>query len=251
MQIQSKAIVLHRTAYNDKYQIAHLYTEEYGRLGVLLPLGRSKRAQRDAIICSPLAEIEFVGELKQGKQLARLIELRLYRPNYAIQQTPIKCSQGIFISELLYRVLSQDIADYALYHFIAESLQVLHHIERGVANFYLCFTYRLLFYLAIEPTIDPASSSLYQWFDLGEAQFTNSPNLSSQMIPPHLCAGLCQFSRMTYANMHIFAYNREDRAVIIDYLLLYYRLHLPQFGTIKSLEVLRSSAKCSLPPKAQ
>lgn len=251
MQIKTKAIVLHRRAYTDRYQIVDLYTESYGRLGVLIPTGRSKRHQCGSLLLSPLAELEFVGELKRGKQLATPTELRLYRPNYGIQQSPIKCSQGLFISELLYRILSEGIADASLYHFVAESLHLLHHLERGVANFYLCFVYRLLYHLAIEPTIEPSPSAVGRWFDLGEARFTHCPHISTPTIPPHHERALYCFSRISYANMHRYRYNREERAVIIDYLLTYYRLHLPSFGEIKSLAVLRNASRATLPTVQQ
>lgn len=242
MLIKTKGIVLHRSAYNDRYCIVHLYTEGYGRLGVLQPIGRTRRSGYKSLL-SPLSEVELVGELKKGKQLVSIVELRLYRPNYAIQQQPIKCSQAIFISELLYRVLTEDFADESTYRFVSESLYILHCIERGLANFYLCFTYQLLHYLAIEPTIDELNLCATKWFDLGEARFTSTPHVSSQAIPPSLCPAMCRFVRMRYDTMHRFRYSRHERATIIDYLLLYYRLHLPHFGQIKSLEILRSSSQ--------
>ena len=154
---------------------------------------------------------------------------------------PIKCSQGIFLGELLYRVLTHEEPDEELYRFLSLSMQILHGIEMGVANFYLTFTYHLLRYLAIAPSINRQLVVSNMWFDLREASYTAMPGIQTQAIPPQYMLALQRFSRITYQNMHLFRYNREDRRIIIDYLLLYYRIHLPPFGPIKSLDVLRGA----------
>lgn len=242
MLIKTRAIVLHRTAYTDRHNIVHLYTELYGRLGVLAPISRQRGSNRSTIPLATLSEIELIGELKKGKQLISPKEVKLYHSNHNLQVQSSKCSQAIFISELLYRTLAHDMPDHRLYAYLSESMQILDKIERGIANFYLCFTYHLLHYLAIEPTIEPHLCLGNLWFDLSEAQFTSSPKLSSESIPPNWSRALLCFSRIKYSNMHRYQYNREQRATIIDYLLTYYRLHLPSFTHIKSLDILRKTS---------
>lgn len=244
MLIQTRGIVLHRSAYNDRYHILHLYTEEYGRLGLLLSQGRSRKSGQISRALLPLSEVEFIAELKHGKQLANIKELRLYLPNSSLHTHPTKSSQSIFLSELLYRLLPEEaMPDAELYGFISQSFAFFDKASRGLANFYLCFCYHLLKYLAIEPSISRLALHPSSWFDLGEAQFTSSPAISSHAIPPHWGWYLYLFSRINYDNMHAYRYNREQRAIIIDFLLLYYRLHLPTFGHIKSLDVLRQTAR--------
>ena len=48
-----------------------------------------------------------------------------------------------------------------------------------------------------------------------------------------------QLMRMDYANMYLFALSGAQRSDILDKILTYYRLHLPDFGEVKSFEVLR------------
>lgn len=244
MLIQTRGIVLHRSAYTDRYNIVHLYTEEYGRLGLLLSNGHTRRSGQISRALLPLSEVEFIGDMKRGRQLATIKELRLYCPNTNLHLHPAKSSQSIFLSEVLYRILSEEaMPDADLYSFLSQSFAFLDRATEGIANFYLCFCYHLLRYLAIEPSITLEALQPTLWFDLGEAQFTATPSLSNQAIPPHWCQYLYTFSRINYNNMHAYRYNREQRAIIIDFLLLYYRLHLPSFGAIKSLEVLRQTAR--------
>jgi DNA repair protein RecO (recombination protein O) len=45
--------------------------------------------------------------------------------------------------------------------------------------------------------------------------------------------------RMDFPTMHLYHLNRMDRNRIVDVLLHYYRLHIPQFPELKSLSVLQ------------
>lgn len=241
VDLRTRAIVLHRTPYTDRYAIVHLYTQEYGRLGVLVPEGRTKQ-RRYHLLLTPLSEVELTATLRPRRELALVGEVRLVAPRHAIQLNPSKRSQGLFIGELLYRVLSHPEPDDRLYTFIASSLEVLELLELGVANFYLCFAYRLLEYLAIAPPLGRSVPLGQPWYDLEEACFTHAPRLARHALPPAEASHLLLFARMHYGNLGAFRYSREQRGQIIDRLLLYYRLHLPPFPVLRSLEILRSSA---------
>ena len=45
--------------------------------------------------------------------------------------------------------------------------------------------------------------------------------------------------RMDFPTMHLFRLTRAERARILEILLLYYRLHLPAFPELRSLQVLQ------------
>lgn len=45
--------------------------------------------------------------------------------------------------------------------------------------------------------------------------------------------------RMDFATMHLFRLSRAERHRILELLLTYYRLHLPSFPELKSVEVLQ------------
>ena len=45
--------------------------------------------------------------------------------------------------------------------------------------------------------------------------------------------------RMNYDTMHLFEMSRAERNRCVEIILSYYRLHLPGFPELKSLEVLR------------
>lgn len=239
--LKTPAVVLHRTPYNDRHSIVHLYTREYGRLGLLVP-ATTKRSKQHLLL-TPLSEVEITAELMPRRSLASLREVRMLAHHHRMQQESVRRSQGIFIAELLYRVLTHSEADADLYDFVSESLTVLEYVERGVANFYLCFTYQLLRPLAIAPTLERGGyAGRVQWFDLAEARLVDLPTSIRRALAPEEVKHLLVFDRMHYGNLGAFRYSREQRGYIIDRLLEYYRLHLPPFPEIRCLEVLRSTA---------
>ena len=46
--------------------------------------------------------------------------------------------------------------------------------------------------------------------------------------------------RMSYENMHLYRFTRQDRLLVIHRILEYYRLHMPDFPEIKSLAVMQT-----------
>ncbi len=242
MFIQTKAFVLHRNPYNDSFSIVHLYTFERGRIGVLLPNKKSRR-KRGSIVLSPLCEVEVLLELKPHRDLAYIKEMKVLNPNHSIQIQANKCSQAIFISELLYRTLTMPEADTELYNFLSYSFDVLSKLKQGVANFYLCFTYKLLDYFAVSPLLEfsTSNSPLQEYFDMENGVFTANPKLSDYILDIQESKHLKLFVRMNYENLACFRYNREHRGRILDRLMQYYQLHIPNFKYLKAIAILRNS----------
>lgn len=44
---------------------------------------------------------------------------------------------------------------------------------------------------------------------------------------------------MTFSNLHIFRFNREERNQMLDTILTYYRLHNSTLGALRSPEILK------------
>jgi DNA repair protein RecO (recombination protein O) len=59
------------------------------------------------------------------------------------------------------------------------------------------------------------------------------------VLPPHEAALAIVMMRMDFATMHLYHLTRSERARLLDVLLTYYRLHLPSFPELKSVEVLK------------
>ena len=76
-------------------------------------------------------------------------------------------------------------------------------------------------------------------FDLREGFFTSVTPFHSDYLNVDDARRMLTLMRMSVSNLHLFPLSRSERNRIIDFILLYYRLHIPQFGEMKTLEVLR------------
>jgi DNA repair protein RecO (recombination protein O) len=44
---------------------------------------------------------------------------------------------------------------------------------------------------------------------------------------------------MTFSNLHLFRFSREQRNAVLDAVIAYYRMHNSTVGTLKSPEILK------------
>lgn len=250
MHHTTRAIVLHRTPYNERHSIVHLYTLELGRVGVLVPSSSRGRSARHLLSC-PLGEVEITLSLRPRSELAQLGEVRLVHAHHSLQLDPRRTQQALLISELLYRLLQAREADEALYSYLSHSALILSQIEAGLSNFTLCFCLHLLRHLAISPDLAQLAEEGHTgWFDLRQVTYLNAPDRSGDVLTLEESRALRLLCRMHYGNMHLYRYTQGQRRQILDRLLQYYRLHLPPFPALKSLAILRSS-QLPLPEQIQ
>ena len=110
--------------------------------------------------------------------------------------------------------------------------------KRDYANFHLVFLMRLSRFLGLYPNLEGYADGDY--FDLRSACFrTLPPQMHSDYLEPAEAARLKTLMRMRFDTMHLFAMSRAERVRCLNLLNDYYRLHLPDFPVLRSLEVLQ------------
>ena len=219
---KTKGIVLHTLKYNDTSIIVDMYTELSGRTSFLVPVPRSRKAAVKSVLFQPLSFIEFEAD---------------YRPNATLYH-PYKSSMALFLAEFLYRAIREEAENRPLFAYLQHSVIWLDECREGFANFHLVFLMRLSRFLGLYPNLEDYHNGDY--FDLLNACFTSSrPQLHSSYINPEESGRLRQLMRMNYETMHLFGMSRAERTRCLTIMNDYYRLHLPDFPALKSLDVLK------------
>ena len=77
------------------------------------------------------------------------------------------------------------------------------------------------------------------FFDLRESIFLPHAPLHRDYLLPDEAGKLQLMMRMDFPTMHLFRMNRQERQRLLDVALTYYRLHLPDFPELRSLQVLQ------------
>lgn len=238
MLCKTRGIVLHAIPYNDKYSIIHIYTEEFGRVSYLVGKSRGKRSSVSKALFMPLSILEMEVEHLNKRDIHRIKESRLCFPINNICIDPIKNLLALFLSEVLYRTLRETGRDERLFGFLYEAIHLLEYADSGVANFHIIFLLSLPSYLGIFPNTDSYRDGYY--FDMMNGEFTEQPPLHSHYLNKEESRFFSKLLRMSFGNMSLYSFSRGNRTAIIERILEYYRLHIPDFPEIKSLSVLKS-----------
>lgn len=234
----TRGIVLHSIPYKDTSAIIYMYTEAFGRASYMVSRRRSKKSPLVKSLFIPLSVLDLEVEHLNKREIHRIKEARVCLPLQEILCDPIKNVLALFLSEFLFRVVKETEPDPRLFCFLYDSIQVLECADKGVANFHLVFLLRLLRYLGIFPNIENRRAGYY--FDMLNSVFTVDQPAHPHFLGEEDTEVFARLLKMSYENMSLYVFSRQERVRIIQKILEYYHLHLPDFAEIKSLAVLQS-----------
>ena len=232
-----EGIVLRTLKYSDGLMIADIYTAQRGRMSFLVPVSHSKRSKVRSVLFQPLSMLSFTATVKAGRNLSRIAEVRPYSMYSTIPNDVVKSSIALYLAELLTFALRESGKDESLYIFLDRSFTLFDNLEQGYADFHLVFMVQLLRFLGIYPNIDNAAPGCY--FDLAQGCATCEHPLHLHFLLPEDAVSFLELLRTGYDTMHQLMLNRKLRGNYLAILNLYYRLHIPDFPQIKSMDVLK------------
>lgn len=235
---KTKGIVLRTLKYKDTSIIADIYTEVAGRASFLISVPRSRKAAVKSVLFQPLSLVELEVDFRPNTSIYKVKEAKSFYPFSTLPYEPYKSAIALFLSEFLYRAVREEVENRPLFAYLQHSMIWLDECRDGFANFHLVFLMRLSRFLGLYPNLEDYQRGDY--FDLQNACFTSlRPQLHSHYIGPEEASRLTMLMRMNYETMHLFAMNRVERARCLTIMNEYYRLHLPDFPILKSLEILK------------
>ncbi len=197
---------------------------------------RSKNTKLPKALFIPMSVIEMEVNHQVSRDIQRIKEARSLGGYYSISADMSKSAMAFFISEFLNKTL-RDINDSAfIFEFIEQSVRILEMTERSVANYHLVLMLKLSHFLGFYPNLEEYRQGAY--FDMMNGEFVDRQPLHKHYINRDESLALSRLSRITYENMHHFAFSRNERVNITNRMIEYYRLHLYDFSELKSLDVL-------------
>ena len=232
-----KGVVLNTIRYSDKHNIVHIYTDGRGLMSFAVPLGRTQSARMRNALLMPLSLVDLEAGIRSGRELSLLREIRRNYPLATIYSDPVKNAISLFISELLTHVIQEPEGNEYLFRYIEQSVQLLEHLPGSVANFHICFLFHLGAHLGIQPNLESYRKGY--WFDMTDGVFVPSAVRGHALLQPQEAQVIHLLSRMTFSNMGVFRFNREERNRMLDVIIGYYRLHNAAIGTLRSPDILK------------
>ena len=182
-----------------------------------------------------ILEVEL--DIRPHQQLHHIRDARISIPYATIPFNPSKLSISLFLAEFIYYGTRDEQSNPALFQFVTTSLQWLDGCEGQFANFHLVFMMRLSRFIGFFPNVEDYQEG--DFFDLRAATFTSQEPLHTDFLSAPDAVRINTLLRMKYASMHLFRMTHEDRNRIVDVIIQYYRLHVPSFPELRSLEVMK------------
>lgn len=235
---KTRGLVLNTINYNDKYILAQLFTESFGRVTYMVPKSKGKNVKVPKSLFSPLTVLDMEVEHQVSRDIQRIREARPELYQYGLSADLSKTSMAFFLSEFLTRVLRDaDVNDSRyLFAFLEQSVQILEMTDKSIANYHLVFMLKLSHFMGFYPNLEEYRKN--DLFDMLNGEFVMYQPLHKHFLNRTDSKALSLLARISYENMHRFAFSRHDRVNIINRILEYYRLHLYDFPALKSLDVL-------------
>ena len=242
---KTKGIVLRTVKYGETSLIVSILTEMFGIQSYLINGVRAstKKGTGKANLFQPAAILDLIVYHNELKNLQRIKEFKWDYLYQHIFSDIKKNAVSLFMVELLTKCLKQPEANEDLFHFAEDSfLHLDESSEMVTANFPLFFALHLAVFFGVLPNPLKAkiedSGNLY--FDLKEGNFTYK-----QPDHPHFLEGkqasiTAELLRvMQPEELEDIKLNHEFRRNLLFAYESYYAFHIQDFGTMKTLPVLK------------
>lgn len=238
---KTKGIVLRSVKYGETSLVVTAFTELFGLQSYIVNGVRivSKKGSSKAVFFQPSALLDLVVYHNEYKNLQRIKEYKWAYLYQHIFSDVRKNAVALFMIELLTKSLKQPEANAELFYFVEDALIHLDSASDTVmANFPLFFALHLAVFFGFR--ISDEFSEENNYLDLEEGLFSSSR-------PPHLnylddkAAEVSSFIlKAQHPNeLEELKLNQEFRRFLLSSYETYYRLHIPEFGTMRTLPVLR------------
>lgn len=238
MLIKSPAIILGSVKYGDSSIILKTYTREAGAKSFIAGGLQNKKGVLRPALVQPLSQLNLVFyEKSKGGALKRIKEASVYHAYNHLFFDPVKSSLAMFLAEVLSHVLHEEEPEPQLFDFISDSLMMLDELEAGVGNFHLAFLFQLTEYLGFKPE-EPNARSDY--FDLLNGVYTSFEPPHFHFLDQAFTPYWKQLQGLGMEEIFTLKLNRDTREKLLTAVLEYYRLHIKDFGKLRSLDVVKT-----------
>lgn len=238
---KTKGLVLKAVKYGETSLVVTVFTELFGLQSYMVNGIRqtSKKGGSKSGYFQPGALLELEVYHNEFKNLQRIKEFRWAVLYQHIFSDVIKNAVALFLVELLTKCLKEPEANNELFYFVEDALL---HLDQGTrtvtANFPLFFALHLAVFFGFRIADDHSEEQSF--LDLQEGFFTETHPPHHYYLEGKEAEAVAHILKvMQPEDLEEVRLNVEQRRKILTALEIYYALHIPDFGSLKTLPVLR------------
>lgn len=238
---KTKGIVLRTVKYGDTSVIVTIFTELFGIQSYLVNGVRAstKKGSGKANLFQPAAILDLIVYHNDLGNLQRIKEFKWSHLYQHIFSDIKKNGVAVFMVELLTKCLKQPETNPDLFYFVEDSfLHLDESTEAITANFPLFFALHLAVFFGFR--INDEYSEQHPFLDLQEGNFVDERPLHPHFLEEKQAMVTSQLLKtMQPAELEQIKLNHDFRRNLLYAYERYYALHIQDFGTMKTLPVLR------------
>jgi DNA repair protein RecO (recombination protein O) len=238
---KTKGIVLRTVKYGETSIIVTIFTELFGVQSYLVNGVRTstKKGTGKANLFQPSAILDLVVYHNELKSLNRIKEFKWSYIYRHILSDVRKNAVALFMVELLIKCLKQPESNPELFHFTEEVFMKLDESSNAVmANLPLFFALHLPFHFGFRITDNYDEENFF--LDLQEGKFVHEQPRHPHFLEDKKASVTSQLLKvMQPGELEDIKLNHDFRRNLLFVYETYYKLHIPDFGTMKSLPVLK------------
>jgi DNA repair protein RecO (recombination protein O) len=238
---KTKGIVLRTVKYGETSIIVTIFTELFGVQSYLVNGVRTstKKGTGKANLFQPSAILDLVVYHNELKHLNRIKEFKWgYIYQHILSDVRMN-AVALFMVELLTKCLKQPEGNPDLFHFVEDVFIKLDECDNAVmANLPLFFALHLPFHFGFRITDNYNDETPF--LDLQEGKFVAEQPHHPHFLEDKQAIVTSQLLKvMQPEELEDIKLNHDFRRNLLYVYETYYALHIPDFGTMKSLPVLR------------
>jgi DNA repair protein RecO (recombination protein O) len=239
-----QAIALGSVRYGDSSLIVACYTRQYGLQSYMLKgiLSAKRNKKLSKSFFEPLTLLEFEAKRNQDHKLGYLQQVHLLCPYTSIPFDLRKKAVVFFLAEIIHQVVKeeQQEANPSLFDFIQKRMLWLDENDT-IGLFHLKTVLDLTLFMGFDPNM---SDSDAPYFDL-ESGCMSRYRPKAYFIEGRLKNLWVEILGMKFDTVAEIKVSREEKASLLEYAIKYFKLHLQQFKSPKSTEILNELFKVS------
>ncbi len=239
MLVKDKAIVVNKINLANKKCIVKIFSLNHGMIDCLCFASNSPKSKIKISSLLPLSIVNVELVIKQNKELHQLNETHVAFVPDSIFNSLEKISIIQIIAEIIVKTVREQHSNPHLFNFLQENILTINaETEDNLLNYVCYFLIELTKYLGIEPQNN--FNNFNNYFDCRAGEFTPY----ALVLPLGFDFEQSKIlSVLLNQNNYTIKLNNSLKQNLIDGLLAYYAFHIPNFGQLKSLTVLRELNK--------
>lgn len=229
--LHTEGLVLKTIKYGETSLIVHLYTRDVGLFRGIIGGVRTPRAGSRRAIAQVMNWVQMTCYYSERPVLHRIKDVHFSYVYQYLPFDPVRRAIGIFMVDVLNRVLTEGDHHQSLYDFIRKTFIHLDTAKAVAPEYPLQFLVRLTKYLGIQPSLE----SQGRYFDLRDGVFVDErPSHEAYLREAEV-----ELFRALLEGDGGRKFSKAERRWLYEMLMDYYSMHVPHFQRPKSVVILR------------